>query len=837
MKGSVAHAAIRRRAASSQTAARAVVAAVLAYSLVATAFAASSEPSPPTPGRIARPTTHKPQDGDPAARRSAAAQLMPPYMTEEYKRNFLQELARQQSLYGNQMAGAHHPEGMPEWHSIGPRTSKYSWNGVFIDGVDSGRIRTILTDPGNNDHVYVLTSGGGLWVTRHFSAAQPQWRVLTDALLSTSGGSVAFGRDDETIYLGIGDPFDVYPTVAGVIVKSTDGGRTWGPIVSLPGATSVRDVKVDTSGATDTVFAATNVGLFISTDGGNSYALSSVGQSDARYDSWSIARSSAGWLLAAVDPSFETAAGTGQLYLSQDHGATWNAIAAGGDVFNSVGRATLALGQPGEAVVYAIASDPTGFAQADVYRSTDGGQSWAALNVTSRAPINPNCFQTDLNILGNQAWYNQMIVVSPKDKARNTLYIGGNLSTAKTTDGGLTWTLTSSWLPTACDGVTPQLPYVHADNHAATIVVDEGVERVVFGTDGGIFVSLDAGQSFDSSKNTGIVALLAQTINSTPRRDDSAITGLQDTGTRARIGSSNIWNQVSGGDGEGVGWSQANDAVTIATAEFDYILRQPGLPANTGSPNNWLDGTNGIDFNDLDCFPFFTPIATPTAQADPSGLVFYTFTGSRLYKTTDGAASWQQVTQFGTVAAPQCIIRQTWHNLGLHPTDPARIVLGGLGGRVIISKDGGASWNIAHLIGLVPGYVGFNSAPAWARNGTTLYVASEAATPGAVRLVKSIDGGATWNRADGSYPTRHLPDVAVSDIVVDPRDPQGRTVYAATSIGVYVTHDGGTKWRLFGAGLPNVSVRGLYLSPDEGFVRIATYGRGVWEIDTDDSEE
>lgn len=809
----------------------------LAIALVAaggarTVAAAPMAETQPTPAPISRPQVRLPQDGDPLARRAAAASLMPPYMTEDYKRNFLRELARQQALYANQMAGANYPQGMPVWRPIGPRTADYEWNGNFIPGIDSGRMRTILTDPGNADHVYVLTSGGGLWVTRNFSSLHPDWQVLTDALLSTSGGSVAFGGDARTLYLGVGDPFDVYPTVAGVIVKSTDGGRTWQPFVNLPGATQVRDVKVDTSGTSDIVLVATDAGLFVSNDGGATYALSAVGQADGNSSAWSLARTSAGWLLAAVNPAFDAnLGGTGQLYLSTDQGASWNPIATSGDVFTAAGRATLAVATPGENVLYAVASDPTGFAQADVYRSADGGQSWVALGVTANAPTNPNCWQTDLNILGDQAWYNQMILVSPQDLQRNTLYIGGNYSTAKSTDGGHTWTLTSSWLPTSCDGVNPQLPYVHADNHTATITVAGGFERIIFGTDGGIFVSQNGGGSWDSSKNRGIVTLLAQTINSTPHRDDSAITGAQDDGTRARIGSSAAWNQVSGGDGEGTGWSQANDAVTIATAEYDYILRQPGLSANTGSPNNWLDGTNGLDFNDPDCFPFYTPIATPTANADPTGLVFYTITGSRLYKTIDGAASWNQVTQFGTVAAPQCIIRQSWHVIGLHPTDPNLIALAGIGGRALISRNAGTTWSVTPLIGLVPGYAGDNSAPGWARDGKTLYMASWYPAPGVVRLVKSGDGGATWSRADGVPTGNRLPDVGVWDIVVDSHDTHGGTVYAATSIGVYVTHDGGNNWSLFGAGLPNVSVRGLYLSPDEGFVRVATYGRGVWEID------
>jgi photosystem II stability/assembly factor-like uncharacterized protein len=257
------------------------------------------------------------------------------------------------------------------------------------------------------------------------------------------------------------------------------------------------------------------------------------------------------------------------------------------------------------------------------------------------------------------------------------------------------------------------------------------------------------------------------------------------------------------------------------------FARQPGLPANTGDPNNWLDGTNGLNFNDPDCFPFFTPLTTPNARLDRTGQVFYTSTGSRLYRTSDGAASWQEVVQFGSRSAPACIIRQVWHATALHPSNPKILSMTGSSGRPLISQDGGASWSGTgvSLINIVPGYQGFNSSSAWTSNNV-VYFSSEARSPGAVHVVKSADMGATWSRADGG-----LPDVAVSELAVDTRDRSGRTLYAATDIGVYKTRDGGNNWTLFGAGLPNVSVRSLYLSPEGEFIRIATYGRGIWEAD------
>jgi photosystem II stability/assembly factor-like uncharacterized protein len=588
-------------------------------------------------------------------------------------------------------------------------------------------------------------------------------------------------------------------------------------------------VKVDTSGATDVVLVATDIGLFRSTDAGASYVLSDVGQATGKNAAWSIVRTSAGWLLSAADVNFLSGAATdGAMFISSDRGATWSPIPNTGGVYSYVGRSTLAVAAPGDRVVYALASDPYGFDQGDLYRSDDGGLNWRAIGLGGKTPTNPNCFQPGMNVLNGQAYYNQLITVSGADSSRNTVYIGGNLSTAKTADGGGTWTLTSSWLPRACDdGITPNLPYVHADSHAAVTTMVGNKEHVIFGTDGGIFISKDGGKSFDSSKNRGIVSLLTQTIISTPRRADSAISGLQDTGTRARFKGSDTWNQVFGGDGEGVGWSQANNAVTLASTYDSFIVTRPGLPANTGDPNDWQDGTTGINFNDPDCFPFFTPIATPTASADPTGQVFFTATGSRIYKTTNGAQSWQPLVQFGSTAAPICYVRARWHAIGLHPRDTTKIAVTGVGGRVLISTNAGTSWSIKRLTGLLPGWQGFNSVAAWNDVGT-LFIASESPIPGSSRFASSKDNGATWALGGAG-----LPDVAISDVVVDPHDRSGNTLYAGTWIGVYVSRDAGANWTLFGAGLPNVSVTGLYISPLEKFLRVAAYGRGVWEIDLD----
>jgi photosystem II stability/assembly factor-like uncharacterized protein len=781
-------------------------------------------PSDNIPGELSLPNIErdglgvKGEDGEEKFERMEANRsLMGGELGDDFKQHAIEELQRQQQLYGQQLAGGNAPQGVPSWRSVGPTQAKYQTNGVTLKVSDSGRIRTILPHPTDPDTMYLLTSGGGLWKTTTFTHTNPQWESKTDALISTSGGAAAFGRTPETLYLGIGDPFDVRGLIAGVMVKSTNGGNTWGTLVPLAGATNVRDVKVDTSGPSDVVLVAANNGLFRSTDGGVTYTKS-ASPAFAGKTVWSLVRTSAGWLASATS-------GSGFIYFSTDKGATWILIPNAGNAYGGAGRTTLAVANPGEAVVYAFAANPAGNNQRDLFKSTDGGLNWTALGINAKTPARANDWQPNMNLMAGQAFYNQLILVDPRDSSRNTVYLGGQLATARTTDGGANWTLVSDWLPNYLPDDT--LPYVHADCHAAVLWTAGGQNTLIFGTDGGIFVSRDGGASWSDDKNDGIVAFLSNSISGSSKNPQDVIIGLQDTGTRARLGSSSVFNQVVGGDGEGVGWSQANNAFTLASFPGISFARSQGLLPNTFG--DWFRANDGIA--GLDYYYFFTNIATPRASADPTGGQFFTYTGLRIYKTNNGAATWNVFAQAGSNGLSSsftppgaALFRQTHHGIGISPLDTNHISIAENGGRLAITADGGASWVERNLITLVPGYAGFNTSSAWADNNK-IYLASENPNANSIRLVKSTNGGATWAAANAG-----LPDVPINRILVDPNDATGNTVYAATWIGVYRTTNGGASWSLFGAGLPRVEVSDLYIPSDGRVLRISTYGRGVWEI-------
>ena len=762
--------------------------------------------------------------------------------------NVMQQAAQERAAYFQLLAGAAFAPGIPVWTSLGPTKSNHIQNGVLRTVTDSGRARTILPHPTDPNIFYFLTSSGGLWKTTNFQKNKPDWVSKTDALATTSGGAAAFGRTPDTIYLGLGDPFDGNQAAGAFVLKSTDGGNTWGPAVRLTlgasSAATIRDLQVDTSGPVDVVLVATDFGLFRSADGGATFNFNFSGPflyptvvGTFAQTVWSIVNTSRGWVAATQSPVVgiaQTAAtdGVGKLAVSTDRGATWQPLAALTETFPpptgtvQAGRITLGIGARGDAIVYAYTANQRDGVQLDAFRSTDGGATWTPLGLRSKTPVNPNPDAPNMNLMGGQAFYNQMLLVDPNDPNRNTVYIGGQLSSAKSVDGGNTWTILADWLALF------KMPYVHADYHSAAM--SPVTKQLFFGTDGGVFVSNDGGATWDDGKNEGIVTELAYSIAVSPNNPQFTIIGTQDNGTFSRVANTNIWEQTLGGDGIGTAWSHAPVTNDVAFSSFPgSTIVDIHTPPNI--QNKWAFARNGINRRFAN---FFTAYAAPSAAADPTGQVFYHYTSRQIYRTDNAGALWTDIghTQVpGTVNPPTPtippspginaarIFRDTPHGIGVSPTPDGQnhVAVVCAAGFVVTTHNGGTTWQQAALIGTVPGWQGFNSTAEWADN-TTLYIGSESPISGS-RVAKSTDGGLTFVNASTG-----LPNVPVSRLVVSPVDKN--TVFAATFLGVYRTTDGGTHWSRFGAGLPMVEVDDIYIAPDASFLRIGTFGRGVWEI-------
>jgi hypothetical protein len=86
----------------------------------------------------------------------------------------------------------------------------------------------------------------------------------------------------------------------------------------------------------------------------------------------------------------------------------------------------------------------------------------------------------------------------------------------------------------------------------------------------------------------------------------------------------------------------------------------------------------------------------------------------------------------------------------------------------------------------------------------------------------SGDGGTTWSNAD---PGQQLFNIPVNAIVY--QDGTEDRLFIGTDAGVYMSENG-SAWKKFGK-LPNVRVTEMKINKNINKLRVATYGRGLWE--------
>ncbi|HEY3567957.1 MAG TPA: YCF48-related protein [Thermoanaerobaculia bacterium] len=291
---------------------------------------------------------------------------------------------------------------------------------------------------------------------------------------------------------------------------------------------------------------------------------------------------------------------------------------------------------------------------------------------------------------------------------------------------------------------------------------------------------------------------------------DIVTAGLQDNGTRVRSGSTAVFSQRIYADGFGTVVHPLNSDLLLGSAYFTRILK-----SSDGGKTFHGSYSGIIEANKNKLAPFFTRIIA--SPADSTGNTVYTFVDQKIYKSANFGDSWSPIKIENFTGS----IR----NLGVSASDSQSLALVSDDSSILLTTNGGISWKRA--AGGLPrsqgrlSYISFNPT-----DSKTIYVSSVAPNINASHLWKSTDGGATWRAIDkaANFPQ----GVPINIVVGDPGD--GQTIYAGTHLGLYKSTDGGENWTRFGFGLPLVSVTDIYISPDSSLVRVATFGRGIWQL-------
>jgi hypothetical protein len=339
--------------------------------------------------------------------------------------------------------------------------------------------------------------------------------------------------------------------------------------------------------------------------------------------------------------------------------------------------------------------------------------------------------------------------------------------------------------------------------------------------------------------------------------------GLQDNGTRYRSkpSSPSAYNQVIGGDGIGAVVHHSTAGTTYwASVEYGRYWCQPNANIDCSAPFNWnslkaLPGEevsgdpqrpNKEDYRN-DSEPFFVRYAD--VETDTTG---------QSVLTASTAQVWVSVQTSGNMAWVPIMADLTPTQNGLNNVAASRTIPGLYGAVGNISR---APFYYTTTGNVLPS----GPAPAWKVSQPVLPTGGPARLtnpqsmdfppvtptgkqPGDVyvgcyaglmndgnpppddkgHLWRTVDGGQTWTSIVGTTAARRLPNVACWVVKYDPVTPT--TLYVGTDVGVYVSTDDGANWDRYGQGLPVVPVRDMYIARNQDFMRVATYGRGLWEL-------
>jgi hypothetical protein len=446
-----------------------------------------------------------------------------------------------------------------------------------------------------------------------------------------------------------------------------------------------------------------------------------------------------------------------------------------------------------------------------LFKSTDGGATWPAAGELTAAR----------GFCGGQCFYDMPVALDPTNASN--IFIGGSAGSSvgscgsgtlgKSTNGGTSFAASQTDL--------------HADSHAIAILPNN-TNIMYEGNDGGIFRSTDGGATWSSVNTAGFNATQFESIAVHPTDPHFTIGGTQDNGTPFLHTDGVTWSRADFGDGGFSAIDQNAADTTNVTMYHTYFNQTNNLvgfaqvtSVTSAHDNGWSffgcqnPPTPGNGINCTDTVLFYAPLAL--GPGSPNTVYYGT---DRLYRSIDSGTTNTVVSQ-APITANFAISA-----IGISPQDDNVRIVGLENGQVWATTSGSST--LTNVTGTIPAkYIA--RAVIDPNTKFTAYVALDGYGLAAGQHIwKTTNLNAatpTWTAASTG-----IPDVPVNALVVDPSN--SNDLYAGTDIGVYNSTDGGVTWAPYGTGLPRVAVFDLKItSVAAGHkVRIATHGRGMWEI-------
>ncbi len=681
----------------------------------------------------------------------------------------------------------------------------------------SGRVSDIVCHPWDTRVIYIGTAAGGIWKTENGGVTFKQ--VFNGKSMSIGALALDPARPDR-IWAGTGES-KVRNSVSlgGGVYLSEDGGRSW-QFKGLAESERIARIVIHPQ-KPDTVYVAAlgrlwnsggERGVYRTEDGGAGWERILYVDEDTGCADLEIDRQEPEILYAAMwqfrrSPDFFVSGGPGSgLYRSLNGGRDWSRLEKGLPAGN-LGRISLAAAPSRKTRIYAnVEAEKSGF-----YSSDDRGENWQLQNSSTAVTARP--------------FYFSRFTVDPRD--HNRIYMGG-LYFSISRDGGRTF-----HSPMISGGGLT----VHPDIHP--IWVDpQRPDRVLLGTDGGVYESWDGGATFRHFANLPLSQFYHVAYDF--EYPYNVYGGLQDNGS---------WYGPSSAPGPGV---RNRDWRNIGAGDGFYVLPHPEEPDIIYY--SWQGGRlqrfNRRTLETKDIRPYAGPGEAPlrfnwdaaVALGPVSPELLY-FGAQYLFRSADRGDSWQRISpdltrndparqrqaesgglsRENTSAENHCTIV----SIAPSPLDENLIWVGTDDGNLQLTRDGGRSWrNLTASIPGLPPFTWCSGIEAGRFSPGTVYAVFDGHRHGDMKtyLYRSHDYGASWQSlfSDDLRGYAH----------VIREDPQRRgMLYLGTEAGLFLSLDDGASWLHLDQVLPPVPVFDLAVHPREHDLIIGTHGLGVYIID------
>jgi len=631
-----------------------------------------------------------------------------------------------------------------------------NWTPVFDQSASIGALALDPTDPsvvyagtGESNAAIDNYDGSGLFRSQDAGAS---WSYL--GLQETR--RIARVRVDPASHVRIfvaamGSQFSTGPDRG--LYRSEDDGATWSKVLFVNDSTGVCDVVIDPANP-ETVFCAT----------------------------WERVRR----------PTYRRVYGPDcAIWRSADHGTTWTKLTNGLPApSDNVGRIALAIAPSMPSRIYAqIMAGPTGSLNGlGLYRSDDGGESWAR-----RDP--GGIF---VNAFGGFGWYFGDMAVSATNPDR--IYCLGQVLLTSSDGGASMSDITGS---------------AHVDFHAMWID-PANPARLYVGCDGGFFSTTAGGSSWTKSLDLPITQFYAGAVD--PSNPARILGGAQDNSTPIAGATPASWTQFFP-DGDGFYCLIDPTNSRVGFAEFQNMCNGTGPQRTSNSGASWAQPSGFVSSDRYNwCAPF---------AMDPVNHNLLLAGSHRVYKSTDNGVSYAPISGDLTRNLSSMLsYASTLSTLEIAPSNSSVYYAGTTDGKVWRSQNAGGAWTDI-TAGLPVRWV--TRVTADPSNAAIVYVTLSGFSLDeyAAHVYRSVDSGGTWTVIDGN-----LPDIPANDILVDPTDTN--RLYLANDVGVYTSRDLGGTWYPLGTGMPPVPVADLTLHNASRTLVAATHGRSQWTLDLHD---